>query len=112
MKTTVTESSFREAFKRMGRADQFSHEALGALFEYLSEMDRESGTEMELDVVAICCDFCEYASALEAAEAYDFEPTEKSDERADQSEKEALVYLSDNTQVIELPSGGVVIANS
>ena len=54
----VTKSMFRDAFRTMGRADQFSYEALGALFDYLDDMDCDAS--LELDVIALCCEFSEY----------------------------------------------------
>jgi hypothetical protein len=48
-------SQFRDQFHRCGRADQFSYEALGLLFDYLSDC----GSDIELDVVGICCEFSE-----------------------------------------------------
>jgi hypothetical protein len=48
-------SQFRDQFKQCGRADQFSYEALGLLFDYLSDC----GSDIELDVVGICCEFSE-----------------------------------------------------
>ena len=53
MRQTVSVYDFRDAFHRMDRKDQFSYEGLGALYEYLEECD----PDMELDVIAICCDF-------------------------------------------------------
>lgn len=109
MKTTITQSDFVSAFKgNSERKDQFSYGALCALFDYYEQMEQDTGEEMELDVVAICCDWTEYATALEAAQAYGWETDEPQDERSDTSEKEALVFLSDNTQIIELASGVVV----
>lgn len=79
-----------------------------ALAEYLEEIERESATEIELDVCAIRCDFSEYASATLAAGAYDWESDqEKSDE---ENETEALDYLIDQTSVIQF-DGGVIIQN-
>lgn len=57
MKQTVNEFMFMEAFKDMGRADNFTPEALRSLFAFLEEMERDTGEESELDVIAICCDF-------------------------------------------------------
>lgn len=58
MKQTLNVSQFRDAFLRSSeRKEQFSYEALGALFEYYEEAD----PDMELDVVAICCEWTEYA---------------------------------------------------
>jgi len=58
MKTTVNVHTFREAFKRMGRGDQFTYEGLEVLFDYLEELEH-CEEEYELDVIAICCDFAE-----------------------------------------------------
>ena len=43
-------------FKECGRADQFSRQAFEALHEYYDEFHES----IELDVVGICCDWCEY----------------------------------------------------
>lgn len=53
MKQTINVYDFRDAFHRMNRGDNFSYEGLGAIFEYLEECD----PDIELDVIAICCDF-------------------------------------------------------
>jgi hypothetical protein len=110
MKITVTESMFCEQFKRV-RPDNFSRAALEALFAHFDEMEREQGEELELDVIAICCDWTEYDSALEAAESYGFEADKSEDERADTSDRKALEFLRDNTWVLELDGDGVVVLN-
>ena len=110
MKITVTESMFCEQFKRI-RPDNFSRAALEALFAHFDEMEREQGEEFELDVIAICCDWTEYDSAIEAAEAYGFEPKQSDDERADTSDRDALEFLQDNTTVLDLSVNGVVVLN-
>lgn len=58
MKTTVSAHDFREAFRSV-RPNNFSYEALGYLFEYLEQFEQDTGEELELDVIAICCDFSE-----------------------------------------------------
>ena len=58
MKITVTETMFRDAFGDHNRQDNFSYEAITAIFEYLCEMEGE-GTEQEMDVICVCCDFSE-----------------------------------------------------
>ena len=69
MKTTITESGFRNAFHQMGRGEQFSYEALNALFEYYEEVE-SGGEESELDVIGICCEWSEYDSIEELKENY------------------------------------------
>ena len=108
MKTTLTESTFIREFIAV-RPDQFSVPALRALFEYYEEIDREAQEEMEFDPIAICCDWTEYASATEASEAYGWECPESDDEKNDTSEREALQYLNDETTVLELSSGLLVL---
>jgi hypothetical protein len=59
MKITVSLYDFTEAFKRFGRQDQFSYEGLHMLFEYLENLEQDMGVDLELDVIALCCDYCE-----------------------------------------------------
>jgi len=65
MRQSITVSQFDDAFVNMGRQDQFSYEGRHALYEYIEQMDEECGTDTELDVIALCCEFTEYAD-LEA----------------------------------------------
>ena len=111
MKITVTESMFREEFKRV-RPVNFTNAALEVLFAHYEEIEQGSGEEIELDVIAICCDWTEYDSALEAAESYGFKASAGDDERADTNERAALEFLADETTVLELGEGnGVVVLN-
>lgn len=57
--TINTVSTFRDEFRACGRADQFSHEALGLLFDYFEAFEMDTGEEIELDVISLCCDFSE-----------------------------------------------------
>lgn len=59
MYTTVSFDDFANAFERKGRADQFSRAALRALFDYLEQMEEETGEQIELDVIALCCEYAE-----------------------------------------------------
>jgi len=55
MYQSINETQFRDAFYSM-RPDNFTYEGLGILFEALENTD---GEEMELDVIAFCCDYSE-----------------------------------------------------
>jgi len=109
MKITLTESEFINRF--LAIRGNFSREALAALFEHLGELEREMQEEVEFDPIGICCDWTEYDNALEAAEAYGFKAKETDDERADKSEDDAVAFLRDETAILELSSGGVVVLN-
>jgi hypothetical protein len=75
-------------------------------------LEQELGEETELDVIAICCDWTEYADPLEAAEAYAWEAPEipEGEERDDTSDRKALEFLADQTHVVEF-EGGVLVLN-
>ncbi len=55
----VTEQDFLNAFRSI-RPDNFSTLGLRALFDHLGGDDYTD--LMELDVIAICCEYCEYSS--------------------------------------------------
>lgn len=71
MKKTINVSDFRDAFQSC-RPDNFSYDGLGRLFDYFEEID----SEMELDVIAICCEWQE-GTVAEALEEYNLESIEK-----------------------------------
>ena len=70
MKQSVNMYDFERAFKNFER-DNFSYDGLKALFEYLEQLGDDIGEEIELDVIALCCDYAEYDSLKEYNDAYD-----------------------------------------
>ena len=60
MHVNINESDFRTRFHQMERGEQFSYEGLTALYEYLEELEEGCETKIELDVIALCCEFSEY----------------------------------------------------
>lgn len=106
MKTTVSAHTFREAFRNAGRQDNFSYSGLGLLFEYLEQYESDCGTEIELDVVAICCDY--YSDNVESiASDYDIDLTECEDD--EERFKAVIDYLQDNTDYIGQDDEGNLI---
>lgn len=41
---------------------EFSRAGLQALFDYIGQIESETGEQIELDVIALCCDYTEYQS--------------------------------------------------
>ena len=64
----INEYDFIDAFKKMGREGNFSNDGLVALYEYLEMLEDDTGQPIELDVIALCCEFTEYDN-LEEFEA-------------------------------------------
>lgn len=96
--TIDTASQFRDQFHRCGRGDQFSYEALGLLFDYLNDC----GSDVELDVVAICCEFSE--DTPESIADYYSIDTEGLEEG--EIKDEVLKHLENNTSIVGETSSG------
>ena len=58
MINTINEYQFKDAFMSV-RPDNFSYEGLSVLFDYFEELENDIGEQIELDVIAICCDYSE-----------------------------------------------------
>ena len=66
---TINEFQFEDAFKSI-RPDNFSYEGLKALYDYLEEFEDDTGEKIELDVIALCCDYTEYENLKEFENDY------------------------------------------
>ena len=98
MKQSITFSQFTDAFRNMGRKDNFSHNGLRALFEYLIQYEEDTGTEIELDVIGLCCDYSEYENLSEFQDDYNA------------NDYKAIDNITEVTQVIDIPeSDGFII---
>lgn len=58
MKNTVDIYQFRNEFQSI-RPNNFTYEGLGILFDYLEQLEQDCNNELELDVIALCCDYSE-----------------------------------------------------
>lgn len=59
MKQSVTFSQFVDAFRAHDRQYQFSYDALRVLFDEFKDYEDQTGSEIDLDVIAICCEYVE-----------------------------------------------------
>jgi len=69
MKQTINFYEFAAQFQSI-RPNSFSREGLIALWEYLEQFEEDTGHEIELDVIALCCDFTEYDSLADYQQDY------------------------------------------
>ncbi len=110
MKTTLSTSQAVRLLLSDTNAN-WSPAGARALIEYLEDLESSQGDEIELDTVALRCDYSEFDSALEAAIEYGFEPNPNLGEEPqddDDKELDALDWLSDHTVVIKFPAGVIV----
>ena len=94
MKTTVNFSDFVDGFQKMGRENQFSHDGLKLIFDYLE-------SEIEFDPIAICCNFTE--STLDDINN-DFDKNFK-------SLSATRKFLEEQTNVIGITNDSIVYEN-
>ena len=93
---TVNLHDFRQAFHDCGRGEQFSYEALGLIFDWFEQLEQDTGTPYELDVIALCCDISERST---------------DDIRADyelDTDTDVLKYLNHHTSVIGDTSDAII----
>lgn len=112
MKTTVSRYDFERAFIDADRKENFSYEGLKALFDYFEEYEESTGEEIELDVIAICCDYNEETVA-EIARNYSIDLNDadpEANDYEDQCRQIVFDYLSDNTSVVGDTATGFVYA--
>ena len=88
MKDTVTLNTFRDVMIKEEYG--FSWEGATALFDYLVELEEDTGEEMEFDPIAISCDFSEYENLQEVLEGCSIDYVKN------------MKDLKDQTQVIEV----------
>jgi len=98
MKKTINYYDFRTEFRAFGREEQFTRQGLKALFDYLEELGDDCGEEIELDVIALCCEFVEYDSLEDFHSEYD------------KDDYPTLEVLRNHTQVIEIDNESFIIA--
>ena len=100
---------FREAFRLAERMNQFSYEGLEVLFDYLDNLSEDTGESIELDPVALCCDYYE-SSIQELIDNYNIDLSEVDEDDPDSIIEVVREYLLDNTSVCGEVSDGFVYA--
>lgn len=108
MKTSVSFSQFCDAFRAADRNENFSYEGKRALFDYLEQYEDECGCEVELDVIALCCEYSEDDMGTIIAD-YGIDVSEAEN---DEDKAEIVAdYLHDHTlNVGQLANGSFVYA--
>jgi hypothetical protein len=106
MKTTISIYDFRDAFHQCGRGDQFSYDGLRVLFEALEQYEDDTGSEVELDVIALCCEYSE-DTPEEIAQNYGIDLEDDGNEL-----NNVLDYLHDHTMVCGVTKDGSIVYQS
>lgn len=105
MKQSVNFNDFINAFKAYDRYDGYGYEALKVIFDYLEEYEDSCGVEVELDVIAICCDYsAEHYTDIASNYSIDLEGMEE-----DEAKDAVIVYIQDNTTFLGLTDDDQIV---
>lgn len=107
MKQTLSTSQAADLLLRDEYA-KWSRQAAYKIVEYYEEQEAEMDKEIEMDVVAIRCEWDEYSTAKDIADAYshDFDLEGKDDDEIEEMVEE---YLNDHTTWFKLDNGHYLI---
>lgn len=75
--------------------NNFSHEGAGALFDYLTSLEKDLDTQLDFDPIAFRCEYEEYDSLEKLNEDYD--------------DDYDMMSLAENTQVIDVDGEKLII---
>lgn len=92
---TFNENDFINEFKAYDRMDNFSFKGLRILFESLEQLAIDCEMNIEMDVIALCCEYNEM-SITDIINEYNID---LDDESYDSKEELVSEYLHDNTFV-------------
>ena len=92
---TFNENDFINEFEVYNRMDNFRYKGLRILFNALDELAQDCGMNIEMDVIALCCEYSE-DSIDDIIDNYDID---LSDESFDNKADLVANYLYDNTFV-------------
>jgi uroporphyrinogen-III decarboxylase len=106
MKTTVYFSDFCDAFRKHSRDDNFSYDGKRVLFEYLQDLEDSTGEEIELDVIAFCCEYDEN-HIDDIINNYSIDVEGLDDDEKIEAVRE---YLQENTCLVGDVPGGFIYA--
>lgn len=100
MKQTLDRADFIRAFKDYGRENNFSYWGLNQLWDYFEELERDTDVEMELDVIAICCDFNESSWDEFKSDYPDYADMEDVDELVGKLRDHTVVVAWDDNNIL------------
>lgn len=113
--STIGFCEFCDAFRDMYRNENFSYEGKRALFDYLEQCSEDSGQPVELDVIALCCDYDENDTETIISEYRidinkdGFEDLDE-DEQDEAKTEQVRDYLNKHTIIVGEVPGGFVYA--
>jgi hypothetical protein len=119
IKQTVNFSQFCDSFSDTYK-DNFTHDGKKVLFDYLENLSDDIGEDIELDIIALCCEYTQYDDVEDFIAQYGYTDIKKEDfntydtpkDNLEDFNKAVMDDLYNKTQVITIDgSDGFIIAN-
>lgn len=114
----MTIQEMQEDFRRYGRENYFSDEGLEAIDNFYIDCcpgSGEIGTEVEFDVISICCDWNEYGDGVvlgfdDFISDLEFLLDNEEDDELEEDEKIDAIFkrLEDETYCVRLENGNIL----
>lgn len=98
IKKTVNFSEFCDSFSEE-RKDTFTYEGKRALFDYLEQYSEDSEEDVELDIIALCCEYTEYENLEEYNGQYNYNG-QHAESIEDIEEKTTVIRIKDSEAFI------------
>ena len=102
---TLSIYDFRDAFKAAGRGEQFSYDGLEVIFDYIESYEQDAGEQIELDVIALCCEWAE-DTVENIIRNYSIDCDDVED---DEIQNYVIEYLEDNTAHAMATAAGDIV---
>jgi len=114
MKQTINFYGFCDAFRACDRNDSFTYAGKKALYNYLTNYEEETGEELDLDIIALCCEYTEYNALADYLRDYDTDIKNKdyfTNGKLDQEAAGAAILkeIEDKSVLIPVAGGGFII---
>lgn len=109
MYTKVTKESFIKAFKDI-RPSNFTDEGLGVLFDYLEGLEDDTDSKIELDVIALCCEYSE-GTYNTVKDTHDVELIKYEEEGEEVWKDRVFNYFNEYTIALKVGTDRLIIQN-
>jgi hypothetical protein len=110
MKQTIGFCQFCDSFSESYK-NNFTYDGKKALYDYLTQYEEDTGTELECDIVSFCCDYNEYSGIDEYIQNYNTDIDKSEFENDEEGFRKAVMEeIRNKTTLIEIEgSEGFII---
>jgi len=102
MKEEINFSQFCDRFRDMNRDNNFTYDGKKALFDYLESYEEDSDTQIELDVIALCCEYNEYSDLKDYLVNYNTDEESETYDNIEDFQKAVIQEIENKTTLIPL----------